>query len=100
MKLFKKDWAPGAADEWTIHDLVASVLSATSYFLVAIGTAGAILMLTWGWITLAVGIVCVVLTYRVIDPKLRSLSGDFEKKQVGYLDQAERTTRWEHRDGG
>ena len=33
--------------------------------------------------------------YWVIDPKLRALSGDFEKKQAGYLEAVERQNRWE-----
>ena len=96
MERLRKDWSPDQADEWTIHDLLASILSVLAYMLVAIGTAGALLLQVWGFVALVVGIVCVVLMYRVIDPKLRAMSAAFAKRQDEFLKHVDKTTRWEH----
>ncbi len=95
MTLFRNEWKPARADEWTIHDLLAGILAVGSYTLTAIGTAGALLAQWWGFIALAVGVACVVLMYLVIDPKLRAMSKTFAGQQDGYLRHVERTTRWE-----
>ncbi len=92
----RKDWSPDQADEWTIHDLLACVLSVLAYMLVAIGTAGALLLQAWGFVALIGGIVSVVLMYWVIDPKLRAMSAAFAKRQDEFLKHVDRTTRWEH----
>ena len=90
-----KGWSPERADEWTIHDLLAAVLAMISYALTAIGTAGALLLQTWGFIALIVGVICIILMYMVIDPKLRAMSEAFAKRQDEYLKHVNRTTRWE-----
>ena len=95
MNFFKKDWTPNEADEWTIHDLTACVLSAISYFLLAIGTMGALLLQLWGFICLFVAIIIAVVMYFIIDPKLKAISKAFAKKQQEYLEDVERSTRWE-----
>jgi hypothetical protein len=91
----EKGWTPARADEWTVHDLLAAVLSVAAYTLVAVGTTGALLLQTWGFVALAVGIVCVVLMYLVIDPKLRAMSRAFARRQDEFLRHVDRTTRWE-----
>ncbi len=93
--LFDKNWTPAEADEWTIHDVAGSLLSALSYVLIAVGVAGSLLFLWWGFVTLALGILSIWLMYRVIDPKLKAMSVEFEIKQKEYLEQAEKATRWE-----
>ncbi len=95
MSLFREHWTPSRADEWTIHDLIASVLSAASYILVGLGTVGALLLQSWGFIALITGIVCVVLMYLVINPKLKALSEAFAKRQQELLEHIDKTTRWE-----
>jgi small-conductance mechanosensitive channel len=95
MSLFRKDWTPADADEWTIHDLLASVLSVASYFLVAVGVAGALLLKVWGFVALAAGLVSIVLMFLIIDPKLKAMSQSFEKKQQQFLEHIDKTTRWE-----
>jgi len=95
MSLFRKDWTPADADEWTIHDLLASVLSVASYFLVAVGVAGALLLKVWGFVALAAGLVSIVLMFLIIDPKLKAMSRGFEKKQQKFLEHLDKTTRWE-----
>jgi small-conductance mechanosensitive channel len=95
MSLFQQHWTPSDADEWTIHDLLASALSAISYILVGIGVAGALLLQLWGFIALGVGILSIVLMYLIIDPKLKAMSEAFAKRQQEFLEHVEKTTRWE-----
>ena len=93
--LFKRDWTPEDADEWTIHDLAASVLSALSYVGICVGVLGALFMKWWGFAALVGGCVSIWLMWKIIDPKLKALSIEFELKQQGYIDDMSRQTRWE-----
>jgi hypothetical protein len=95
MSLFRQQWTPARADEWTIHDLLACVLSTASYVLIGVGTAGTLLLRLWGFITLALGIVCIVLLYFIIDPKLKAMSDAFAGRQQEFLEHVDKTTRWE-----
>ena len=63
---------------WTRHDVVAAMLSSACYLLVAIGVAGTLLFKLWGIACLAAAVVCGVLMFRVIDPKLKAMSVAFE----------------------
>ncbi len=99
MSLFKRDWTPIEAEEWTRHDLWASALSAASFFLTAVGVAGSLLLQTWGFVTLGLALVCVYVMFRIIDPKLRAISTDFEAKEAAYIEQLDRAIRWEKDDG-
>jgi len=99
LNLFRKNWTPSEADEWTVHDLVASILGVLAFFLGTIGVIGAFLFQLWGFVCLVVAGALTILMYRVIDPKLRAMSEAFEEKQQEYLDDLERTVRWESRDG-
>ena len=96
MQLSRKEWTAAQADEWTIHDLLASLLAAASYMLTVIGTAGTLLLRVWGFIALVAGVISLVLMYRVIDPKLRAMSKAFAQRQDEFLKHVDRTTRWEH----
>ena len=98
MSLFKHDWTPVEAEEWTSHDLAASILSILSFFLATIGIAGVLLFQVWGVVTLVLSLVCMVLMYKIIDPKLRAISTDFEAKEAKYLAEIDRVTRWEAGD--
>jgi Na+/proline symporter len=93
--LFAGDWTPAESDEWTIHDVLASVLSALSYIGIAIGIAGALLLKWWGFAALIGGVISIVIMYKVIDPKLRALSIEFESREKKYIERADKTTRWE-----
>jgi hypothetical protein len=99
MRLFRQAWTAIEAEEWTAHDAWAAVFSILAYFLVGIGVAGTLLLQAWGFVTLAAGIACVVVMLRIIDPKLRAISTEFETREAGYLRQLDRMTRWESRDG-
>ncbi len=93
--LLETDWSPAESDEWTIHDVLASVFSAVSYILIAIGVAGSLLLLWWGFLALIAGCICIYLMYRIIDPKLKAMSVEFEKMQKTHLERVDKTTRWE-----
>ena len=43
---------------------------------------------------LAVSIILGVLMHWIIDPKLKAVSAEYEKKQKGYLDDLEASARW------
>jgi Sodium:solute symporter family len=93
--LFAKDWSPVEADEWTIHDIAASVLSALGYVAIAVGVAGSLLLQWWGFASLVSGIVFILLMFKIIDPKLKAMSVAFEQKEKEYIERAEKATRWE-----
>jgi hypothetical protein len=95
--LLHKEWSPEEADMWTSHDVVAALLSAACYVLVAVGVAGALLLRTWGFVALAASVLCAWGMFRVIDPKLRALSVAFDRNQAGYLERMDQRTRWEER---
>ena len=95
MSLFKKNWTAEDADRWTVHDFLACLFGVLAFVLVTTGVAGAMLLQTWGFITLGLSVLFTWLTFKVIDPKLRALSESFEKKQAGFLDSVEKHNRWE-----
>jgi hypothetical protein len=99
LSFIKRKWTPAEADEWTKEDWITIVLSPLAYVLIAIGVAGSMLLLTWGFITLGLGIVTIALMHWIIDPKLKKLSSEYEKHQKEYLIELERKTRWEETNG-
>ena len=99
MNLFRRDWTPIEAEEWTAHEFWASLFSIGTYVFTALGVAGALLLQTWGFVSLALAAACLVLMLRIIDPKLRAISSEFEKREAHYLSQLDKTQRWEAHDG-
>jgi sensor histidine kinase YesM len=95
MNLFRKDWTPKEADEWTIHDWVAVIVSPVIYLLLTIGVMLSMLLVTAGFVLLGVAIVLLVLLVRVINPKLDAISEAYEKKQKEYIEELERKVKWE-----
>lgn len=95
MSLIRRVWTPGAADEWRKEDWIAILLSVVSYITLTVGVALSFLLLTAGFIILGVGIVITLLMYWVIDPKLRMISFEYEKKQKDYLQRLEEIQKWE-----
>jgi hypothetical protein len=100
VSVFNTEWTADEADRWTIHDLLACVFGVLAFFLVTVGLAGSILLQPWGYLCLFLSAVFTWLTFKVIDPKLRTLSDAFDEKQAGYLDDMERHNRWEGDDAG
>ncbi len=99
MKLFKKDWTPEEADEWTSHDFWASFLGVLAYILIAVGIIGSFFLQLWGFAAVVLALVLSLVVFFIIDPKLKAMSKSFDKKQAGYLKKMEQTNRWEDSDG-
>ena len=59
-----------------------------------IGTALAFLLMPSGFIILGIGIALAFLMYWVIDPKLRTISSEYEKKQKDYLMKLDEIQKW------
>ncbi len=95
MAFFRRKWTPGEADEWTKEDYIASVLSALAYIALAVGSALSMLLMTSGFIILAIGILLSLAMYYIIDPKLRMISSEYEKRQKEYLQELAKIQRWE-----
>ncbi|UCD37661.1 MAG: hypothetical protein JSW54_12695 [Fidelibacterota bacterium] len=95
MPLIRRTWTPAAADEWAREDWIAIVLSPLAYIALAVGVVLSFLLLKIGFIILGVAIVLTVLMHWVIDPKLKTVSQDYEKKQKSYLEALEKIIRWE-----
>ncbi len=95
MRLIRREWTPADADEWTKEDWMAIVLSPLAYVAIAVGVALSFLLLPLGFIILGIAVVLTVLMHWVIDPKLKTLSQDYEQKQKHFLQELEKTQRWE-----
>jgi len=48
-----------------------------------------------GFIVLGIGIALALLMYWVIDPKLKTISSEYEKKQKDYLIKLDEIQKWE-----
>jgi len=95
MGWIKRKWTAEQADRWTKEDYITFILSPLIYFLLAIGVAFCLLLLWYGWIILGVSVVLFVVMVRIIDPKLKAISEDYEEKQKQYLEELEKIARWE-----
>ena len=99
MAFIRREWTPGDADEWTKEDWYTIVISPLAYILLTIGTALSLMLFPIGYVTLAAGIVLTVLMHWIIDPKLKVVSGEYEKRQREYRDELERAAPWRENDG-
>lgn len=95
MGWIKTKWTAGQADQWTKEDYLTFILSPLIYFLLALGVALSLLLLWYGWVLLAVSVVLLVIMIKIIDPKLKAISEDYETKQKKYLEDLEKIARWE-----
>lgn len=89
-----------AYPEWSREDLVASILAALSYFNILAGMALALLNQWSGYILTINALACAIGMYAVIDPKLRWISEDYEKKQKMYLEELDRIVGWDEKTTG
>ncbi len=95
MSLTKKEWTPDEAEKWTKEDSIAVLLSPIVYIMLMIGTALSMLLITAGFVILAVGILMLIVMVRAINPKLTVVSRDYEEKQKQYLEELEKKIKWE-----
>jgi hypothetical protein len=91
----KRDWTADEADEWTREDWLAIVISPLAYMTLMIGLAMAVFKMWSGVIIFVIGLVLSLIMYWVIDPKLKAISQEYEKKQKQYLEDLEKIVRWE-----
>jgi hypothetical protein len=96
MSFIRREWTPEAAGHWSREDWIAALLSFGSYLLLIVGGTLALLGSVAGYVALAAGLAAAALTYWVVDPKLRAVSADFEKRQREYIERIEKIVRWEN----
>jgi len=94
MGFIKRYWIPEEADKWTKEDWIAIIISPIAYATLMVGLALSLLLLKEGFITLGVGIFLTFILHWVIDPKLRAISEEYEKKQREYLERLENIVKW------
>ena len=63
--------------------------------LLTVGVALSFLLMWQGYVILVVSIGLTALMHWIIDPKLKAISEEYEKKQVDYLKDLEKAARWE-----
>lgn len=100
MAWIRREWTPADADEWTKEDWYTIIISPLAYILLMVGVALSLLLLPAGFVVLGLGILVTLLMHWIIDPKLKVVSGEYEKKQREYLEALERAARWkeDHRE--
>ena len=81
--------------EWSREDLLACILSALAYVNCLAGIALPVMNQWTGYALTAITVAQVVTMYYIIDPKLRKVSDDFEKKQQEYLEELDKIVEWE-----
>ena len=96
MPFIRRQWTPREADEWTREDTITVLLSPLVYVLLMIGTALSMFVDAAGFRDSRRGrsILMLVMIW-IINPKLSSVSEGYEKKQKEYLEELERTIKWE-----
>ncbi len=95
MSWIRRKWTAVDADEWTREDYLAIFISPIAYMLLMVGVALAFMLRPIGFVILAVGALLTILMHWIIDPKLKAVSEEYERKQREYLRQLEAATRWE-----
>ena len=93
--LIRRTWTAEQAGEWTREDWIVIVLSPLVFALILFGLTKLLLLQISGlWLVLA-AIAGAAAIYWVIDPKLRAVSEEFETTQAKYLEELERSVRWD-----
>jgi len=96
--LIQTEWTVEEAQEWSREDWIAIVLSPVVYGLILFGLVHALLGRGSGFGLLLVALVLCVVIYRVIDPKLRAVSVEYEQRQAGYVSRLEQSMQWDRED--
>lgn len=90
----RRDWRPEQAESWTKEDWVAIIISPLAYALLMIGLALLLFLRLDGLIIFLLGVATTIFLHFVIDPKLKAISSEYEKKQREYLNRLELVVRW------
>ena len=91
----RRSWTPHEADEWTREDYWAAVYSSLAYMLIMVGTGLLLVLPLWGFVITAAGLVAAGVMYWIIDPKLRTISEEYEARQQEYLKELENSMKWD-----
>ena len=94
MSFIKREWTPENADEMHKEDWFAIFFSVISYIALMVVAAMSALLIPAGFVILFIGILSALLMYWIIDPKLRSISAEYEKKDKDYLLKLEEIQKW------
>lgn len=94
MRIIKRKWKPEEADLWTKEDAIAIIISPIAYALLMIGLALSCFLLIEGFIILGLGIISTWFLHWVIDPKLKAISQEYEKKQKDFLKHLDKIIKW------
>ncbi len=94
MPWIRRHWTALEADEWTREDWLVIVISPVIYVLLTVGLALSIALMWSGFVMIAVGILLTWLMHWIIDPKLKAVSEEYEKRQQEYLRELEAKARW------
>ena len=93
--LIRRSWTGEQAGEWTREDWIVIVLSPLVFACILFGLTNLLLLQISGlWLVLA-AFAGAAAIYWVIDPKLRAVSREFEPTQAKYLEELERSVRWD-----
>jgi len=95
MSWIKRKWTTQEADRWSKEDYLSFIISPLVYFLLALGVAFSLLLLWYGWVILGACVILFLVMFRIIDPKLKAISENYELKQKKYLEDLEKIVRWE-----
>jgi len=91
----RKEWTPEEADEWTKEDWITILFSSLAYILLMVGVGLSLLLMWQGYVLLVLGVISTIIMHKVIDPKLKVISENYEKQQREYLADLEKSLRWE-----
>ena len=80
---------------WSAVDYWACVLSAASFVLITAGTPMMLLNLWQGYIMVALSIISAVVMFKIVNPKLKLVSEQYESKQKEYLEELNRIIKWQ-----
>ena len=95
MSGIRSKWTPGQADLWTKEDYITFFISPLIYVLIALGVAFSLLLQWYGFVLLGMSVVLLLVMIKIIDPKLKAISEEYETRQKKYLEDLEKTLRWE-----
>lgn len=95
MSGIRSKWTPEQADLWTKEDYITFFISPLIYFLIALGVAFSLLLQWYGFVLLGMSVVLLLVMIKIIDPKLKAISEEYETRQKKYLEDLEKILRWE-----
>jgi len=90
-----KRYTAESSEKWGWEELVDCITAPASYIFISLGLALTILLRPIGYVYLAIGIIASLVMYFVIDPKLRAVSDEYERRQSEFLEQVEKVSKWE-----